>query len=50
MKVITIKEPWATLILEGYKEYAFKLENVKRIDQIEINGQLGFWNYNIEEK
>ncbi len=131
MKAITIKEPWATLIAEGYKEYefrtwktkyrgeilihvgigkdkedierfkdrnlkynqgyiiakatitdcievdeelikkllkkdsevykgltikrnkplyAFKLENVKRIDPIEINGQLGFWNYNIEEK
>ena len=26
--------------------YRFKLENVERIDPIEIKGQLGFWNYN----
>ena len=25
MKVITIKEPWATLIVEGYKEYEFRV-------------------------
>ena len=25
MKVITIKEPWATLIAEGYKEYEFRV-------------------------
>ena len=30
--------------------YAFKLENVEKIKPIEINGQLGLWNYNIEEK
>ncbi len=24
MKVITIKQPWATLIAEGYKEYEFR--------------------------
>ena len=24
MKVLTIKEPWATLIIEGYKEYEFR--------------------------
>ncbi len=24
MKVLTIKEPWATLIVEGYKEYEFR--------------------------
>ena len=25
MKVITIKEPWATLIANGYKEYEFRV-------------------------
>ena len=24
MKVLTIKEPWATLIIEGYKSYEFR--------------------------
>lgn len=24
MKVITIKQPWATLIAKGYKEYEFR--------------------------
>ena len=24
MKVLTIKQPWATLIVEGYKEYEFR--------------------------
>lgn len=27
------------------KEYGFKLENIKKIKKIEINGQLGLWNY-----
>ena len=131
MKVITIKEPWATLIAEGYKEYefrvwktnyrgeiliqasksydkniikkfedrnliyspgkiiakanitdcvlvdekfskkmlekdqvvyanltkkreknlyGFKLENVERIDPIEVNGKLGLWDYDYKLK
>ena len=29
MKVITIKEPWATLIAEGYKEYEFRTWRTK---------------------
>ena len=29
-------------------EYGFKLENVKKIKPISINGQLGFWNYDSE--
>ena len=29
MKVLTIKQPWATLIAEGYKEYEFRTWNVK---------------------
>jgi len=24
MKVLTVREPWATLIIEGYKEYEFR--------------------------
>ena len=27
MKVLTIKQPWATLITEGYKEYEFRTWN-----------------------
>lgn len=29
MKVITIKQPWATLIAEGYKEYEFRTWKIK---------------------
>ena len=29
MKVITIKQPWATLIAEGMKEYEFRTWNTK---------------------
>ena len=29
MKVLTIKQPWATLIAEGYKEYEFRTWNTK---------------------
>ena len=29
MKVLTIKQPWATLIVEGYKEYEFRTWNTK---------------------
>ncbi len=29
MKVITIKQPWATLIAEGYKEYEFRTWKTK---------------------
>lgn len=29
MKVITIKQPWATLIAEGIKEYEFRTWNTK---------------------
>ena len=24
MKVLTLKQPWASLIVEGYKEYEFR--------------------------
>lgn len=26
--------------------YGFKLENIEKIDPIEINGKLGLWDYN----
>lgn len=29
-----------------WEGYGFKLESVKKIKPITINGQLGFWNYN----
>ena len=29
------------------EEYGFKLENVKKIEPIEVKGKLGFWEYNI---
>jgi len=29
----------------SYNGYGFKLDNVKKIDQIKINGKLGLWNY-----
>lgn len=29
MKVITIKQPWATLIAKGYKEYEFRTQKTK---------------------
>ena len=30
--------------------YGFKIENVKKIKPIYINGQLGFWNYDYEDE
>ena len=29
MKVLTIKQPWATLIAKGYKEYEFRTWKTK---------------------
>lgn len=37
MKVITIKEPWATLIKEGYKEYEFRTWKTKYRGEILIH-------------
>ena len=36
MKVLTIRDPWASLVIEGYKKYA---------EPIVCKGQLGLWNY-----
>lgn len=32
-----------------WKGYGFKLENVKKIEPIYVNGQLGLWDYDYKE-
>ena len=41
MKVITIKQPWATLIAEGYKEYEFRTWRTKYRGEILIHAGKG---------
>jgi len=41
MKAITIKQPWATLIAEGIKEYEFRTWNTKFRGDILIHAGLG---------
>lgn len=41
MKVLTIKQPWATLIAEGYKQYEFRTWNTKYRGDILIHAGLG---------
>ena len=41
MKVITIKQPWATLIREGYKEYEFRTWKTKFRGEILIHSGKG---------
>ncbi len=41
MKVITIKQPWATLIAEGYKEYEFRTWKTKYRGDILIHAGKG---------
>ena len=56
MKVITIKQPWATLIAEGLKEYEFRTWNTKYRGDILIHAGKGidkeamerFKEYNLE--
>ena len=56
MKVITIKQPWATLIAEGLKEYEFRTWNTKYRGDILIHAGKGidkkalerFKHYNLE--
>ena len=40
MKVLTIKQPWATLIVEGYKEYEFRSWKTKYRGKILIHAGL----------
>ncbi len=41
MKVITIQQPWATLIAEGYKEYEFRTWKTKYRGEILIHAGKG---------
>ena len=41
MKVITIKQPWATLIVKGYKEYEFRTWKTKYRGEILIHAGKG---------
>lgn len=41
MKVITVKQPWATLIAEGYKEYEFRTWKTKYRGEILIHAGKG---------
>ena len=41
MKVITIKQPWATLITKGYKEYEFRTWKTKYRGDILIHAGKG---------
>ena len=41
MKVITIKQPWATLIVKGYKEYEFRTWKTKYRGDILIHAGKG---------
>lgn len=51
MKVLTIKQPWATLIIQGDKRFEFRswqLENVEVFKEpIEAKGKLSLWQYNL---
>lgn len=56
MKALTIKEPWASLIIEEYKKYEFRSWKTKYRGKILIHAGLGiekdmmerFKNYNID--
>ena len=55
MKVLSIREPWASLIVNGYKTYEFRTWNTKYRGKILIHSSLSiekknlnrFKNYNI---
>ena len=56
MKVLTIKEPWASLIINGYKEYEFRSWKTKYRGKILIHAGMSvekdarerFKEYNLE--
>lgn len=56
MKALTIKEPWATLIIEGYKAYEFRSWKTKYRGKILIHAGMSlekenankFKDYNLE--
>lgn len=48
MKVLTIKEPWATLIIEGYKKYEFRSWKTNYRGKILIHAGLSIENDMLE--
>ena len=56
MKVLTIKQPWASLIVDGYKKYEFRSWKTNYRGKILIHAGMGlendmalkFKNYNLE--
>lgn len=42
MKVITIRQPWASLIINGYKEYEFRSWKTKHRGELLIHASKGF--------
>lgn len=49
MKVLTIKEPWATLIIEGYKAYEFRSWKTKYRGKILIHAGMSLERDNAEK-
>lgn len=49
MKTITIKEPWATLIVEGYKEYEFRVWKTNYRGEILIHAGKSYDDKNINK-
>ena len=65
MKVLTIKQPWATLIMQGDKQFEFRswqtkyrgenygwqLEDVHVFNKpIDAKGHLSLWEYDLENE
>lgn len=48
MKAITIKEPWATLIKEGYKEYEFRVWKTSYRGEVLIHAGKSYDEENIK--
>ena len=42
MKALTIKEPWATLIAEGYKEYEFRVWKTNYREEVLIHASKNY--------
>ena len=49
MKIISIKQPWASLIVEGYKRYEFRTWKTKYRGKILIHASKGFVKSDINE-
>lgn len=49
MKVLSIREPWASLIIEGYKEYEFRSWKTKYKGKILIHASLSMEKTNLKK-